>query len=66
MQRASRTELVVRRLAYIVGLAGSFTALPQVLSIWTYQQAAVVTVLVIHFFNVPRNFFDSRPAMILP
>jgi hypothetical protein len=29
------------------------------------RQAAVVMVLTFHFFNVPRSFFDSRPAMIL-
>lgn len=29
------------------------------------RQAVVVTVLAIHFLNGPRNFFDSRPAMVL-
>jgi len=43
MQRASRIELLVRRLAYIVGLAGPLTALPQVLSIWTCHQAIGVS-----------------------
>jgi hypothetical protein len=28
-------------------------------------QVAGVTVLAFHFFDVPRSFFDSRPAMIL-
>ena len=43
MQRASRSKEAVRRLAYLVGIAGPFTALPQVLSIWTYHQAAGVS-----------------------
>lgn len=43
MQHAFRTEFVVRRLAYLVGLAGLLTALPQVLSIWTHHQAAGVS-----------------------
>ena len=43
MQCASRSKDVVRRLAYIVGFAGPFTALPQVLSIWTYHQATGVS-----------------------
>ncbi len=45
MQRASRIEWVVRRLAYFVGLVGPLAALPQVLSIWTYHQAAGVSLL---------------------
>jgi uncharacterized protein with PQ loop repeat len=43
MQCASRNEFIVRRLAYFVGLVGPLTALPQVLSIWTYHQAAGVS-----------------------
>jgi uncharacterized protein with PQ loop repeat len=43
MQHACRSEIVVRRLAYIVSLAGPLAALPQVLSIWTYHQAAGVS-----------------------
>ena len=45
MQHASRIEWVVRRAAYFVGLVGPLTALPQVLSIWTYHQAAGVSLL---------------------
>ena len=45
MQSASRTETVVRRSAYIVGVVGPFTALPQALSIWTYHQATGVSFL---------------------
>ena len=43
MQCVSRSKEVVRRLAYIVGVVGPFTALPQALSIWTYHQAAGVS-----------------------
>jgi len=43
MQHACQSELVVRRLAYFVGLVGPFTALPQVFSIWAYHQAAGVS-----------------------
>ena len=43
MHSASRSKEVVRRLAYLVGIAGPFTALPQALSIWTYHQAAGVS-----------------------
>jgi len=43
MQYVSRTELRVRRLAYVTGLVGPFTALPQAVSIWTSHQAAGVS-----------------------
>ena len=43
MQRAHKRELVIRRLAYLVGLVGPFAALPQVFSIWMYHQAAGVS-----------------------
>jgi uncharacterized protein with PQ loop repeat len=43
MQHACRSEIVVRRLAYFVSLAGPLTALPQVLSIWTHHQATGVS-----------------------
>jgi len=39
----SRTQSVVRRLAYVAGLAGPFTALPQAVYIWTSHQAAGVS-----------------------
>ena len=43
MQYDSRAESVVRRLAYVAGLAGPFTALPQAIYIWTAHQAAGVS-----------------------
>ena len=43
MQHASRSKEVVRQLAYLVGLAGPLTALPQVFSIWMYHQATGVS-----------------------
>jgi len=43
MQCISRTELLVRRLAYVTGLVGPFTALPQVVSIWMSHQATGVS-----------------------
>ncbi len=43
MQCVSKTEILVHRLAYLAGLAGPFTALPQVISIWTSHQAAGVS-----------------------
>jgi len=43
MQCVSRTEVLVRRLAYITGLIGPLTALPQAISIWTSHQAAGVS-----------------------
>jgi uncharacterized protein with PQ loop repeat len=43
MQCVFRIEILVRRLAYLAGLAGSFTALPQVIYIWTSHQAAGVS-----------------------
>ena len=43
IQCDSRTESVVRRMAYIAGLIGPFTALPQAICIWTSHQAAGVS-----------------------
>ena len=43
MQCVSRTEALVRRLAYITGLVGPFTTLPQAVSIWMSHQAAGVS-----------------------
>lgn len=43
MHCVSRTESRVRRLAYIAGLIGPFTALPQAISSWTSHQAAGVS-----------------------
>jgi len=43
MQCDSRAESVIRRLAYIAGLIGPFTALPQAFWIWTSHQAAGVS-----------------------
>ena len=43
MPCVSRTEFLVRRLAYVTGLVGPFTALPQALSIWLSHQAAGVS-----------------------
>ncbi len=43
MHSVSRSKEVVRRLAYIVGVIGPFTALPQALSIWMHHQAAGVS-----------------------
>jgi uncharacterized protein with PQ loop repeat len=39
VQSDSKPEMLIRRLAYLVGLVGPFTALPQVLSIWMTHQA---------------------------
>jgi uncharacterized protein with PQ loop repeat len=38
-----RVEMLVRRLAYIVGRVGPLTALPQAVSIWVSHQAAGVS-----------------------
>lgn len=40
---APRAEVLVRRLAYIAGLVGPLTALPQAVSIWASHQAAGVS-----------------------
>ncbi len=42
-QSVRKCEVLVRRLAYIVGLVGPLTALPQVLSIWISHQATGVS-----------------------
>jgi len=43
VQCDSRAESVVRRMAYIAGLIGPFTALPQAVCIWITHQAAGVS-----------------------
>ena len=43
MPSAARTEMLVRRLAYIAGLVGPLTALPQAMSIWLSHQATGVS-----------------------
>jgi len=43
MACATKAELLVRRLAYVAGLVGPLTALPQALSIWASHQAAGVS-----------------------
>ena len=45
IQRAERIEKRVRRLAYIAGFAGPFTAIPQVMAVWTTHQAAGVSLV---------------------
>lgn len=40
---APRAEDLVRRLAYVAGLIGPLTALPQAVSIWASHQAAGVS-----------------------
>ncbi|HKW31311.1 MAG TPA: hypothetical protein VJT54_18455 [Verrucomicrobiae bacterium] len=43
MPNPARTEMLVRRLAYIAGLVGPLTALPQAVSIWMSHQATGVS-----------------------
>jgi len=43
MQSTDRSKVVVRKLGYMVGLVGPFTALPQVLNIWTCHQAGGIS-----------------------
>ena len=43
MQNDSKPDVFIRRLAYLVGLAGPFTTVPQVCSIWMRHQATGIS-----------------------